>query len=173
MEELGLWEDSERTERLEGSDQRVRCFKIPGISQYKILDLRWSKKWEAKVMKMVTPYDSRSWQNETLRTRWPKINEKKFDWDSKDSREPNGLVNLQRGESKNGRCVIREDSVQQEDDSNKMRGHQEALHLGQLDDKNRSSGRSCLAPAVLVWIVFASEFNFPGGKSNLPAAMFL
>lgn len=50
-----------------------------------------------------------------------------------DSREPNGLVNLQRGESKNGGCVIREDSVQLEDDSNKMRCHQEALHLEQLE----------------------------------------
>lgn len=44
MEEPGLWEDSERTERLESSDQRVICFKIPGISQYKIMDLRQSTK---------------------------------------------------------------------------------------------------------------------------------
>lgn len=171
MEELGLWEDSERTERLEGSDQRVRCFKIPGISQYKIMDLRWSKKWEAKVMKMVTPYDSRSWQNETLRTRWPKIN-KKFDWDSKDSREPNGLVNLQRGESKNGRCVIREDSVQQEDDSNKMRGHQEALHLGQLERwQEQELWKELLGPSCPGMDCFC--FDFPGGKSSHPAAMFL
>lgn len=153
--------------------RELRCFKIPRMSQCKIMDLRLSKKWEAEVTKMVIPDDSRSWQNETLRTRWPKINEKKFDWDSKGSREPNTLVDLQRWESKNGGCVVREDSVQLEDYSNKMRGHQEALHLGQKDDKKGSSGRSWLAPAVLVWIVFASEFNFPGRKSSSPAVMFL
>ena len=88
-----------------------------------------------------------------------------------DSREPNGLVNLQRGESKNGGCVIREDSVQLEDDSNKMRCHQEALHLEQLERRQeRELWKELLGPSCPGMDCFCFRIQFPWRKEQPPCS---